>query len=167
VTQRVPLSVITLRKTLIPIAYACRFAESGSQETHHFTTYERDEEAAIDYAVNRMYSYAVGRFKQLDRSVGSLAYPQGLNRYSYVRNHPADSIDPTGLVPVCNLIGVEHISYLVDDGNGETSHWEEGVVETYACEDIDVGGVDTPWARRPESEPFFGRKLSHLSNQIQ
>ncbi len=23
------------------------------------------------------------------------------------------------------------------------------------------------WALRPESEPYFGRKLSHLSNQIQ
>ena len=38
------------------------FAESGTQEKHHFTSYERDVESGTDYAVNRQYSQSVGRF---------------------------------------------------------------------------------------------------------
>ena len=33
------------------------FAESGSQEKHHFTSYERDLESGTDYAGNRQYSH--------------------------------------------------------------------------------------------------------------
>jgi len=38
------------------------FAETGTQEKHHFTTYERDTETGLDYAVNRIYSTNIGRF---------------------------------------------------------------------------------------------------------
>src|SRR6266404_2106150 len=82
------------------------FGESGTQEEHHFTNYERDGEAATDYALNREYSQAVGRFMHPDRYgpsmksplvLGSFGDPQGLNRYGYARNDPIDAKDPHGL----------------------------------------------------------------------
>lgn len=75
------------------------FGESGSQTTHHFTSYERDAESGSDYADNRQYSQNVGRFMSSDRDHGStdLRIPQSFHRYSYVRNEPIDAKDPLGL----------------------------------------------------------------------
>jgi len=74
------------------------FGESGTQEKHHFTSYERDGEAGTDYAVNRGYSPVVGRFNQIDPVSGSASDPQGLNRYAYVHNSPTNNVDPLGLL---------------------------------------------------------------------
>ena len=71
---------------------------SGEGEKHKFTTYERDE-TGLDYAVNRHYDPLQGRFNQID-PLGwgrSLADPQSLNLYGYVRNDPVNSVDLTGL----------------------------------------------------------------------
>lgn len=75
------------------------FAESGTQEKHHFTSYERDNETDLNYAVNRMLDVSVGRFQTADpTSVSKLAiYPQSWNRFSYVRNRVVNRVDPLGL----------------------------------------------------------------------
>jgi RHS repeat-associated protein len=75
------------------------FAESGTQEKHHFTTYERDNENGTDYATNRQYSQTIGRFNRPDPyNPGSKSIdPQGLNRYNYVKDDPIGLIDPAGL----------------------------------------------------------------------
>jgi RHS repeat-associated protein len=77
------------------------FAESGTQQQkQHFTSYERDGQSGTDYAVNRSYSFGVGRFQSADpfqQSAGASA-PQSWNRYAYVTNAPADFVDPTGLL---------------------------------------------------------------------
>ncbi|MFY9553772.1 MAG: RHS repeat-associated core domain-containing protein, partial [Blastocatellia bacterium] len=75
------------------------FAASGTQEKHHFTSYERDGESGLDYAVNRGYSAAVGRFLSADpyRPSGYLVDPQSWNRYSYARNNATNRVDPLGL----------------------------------------------------------------------
>jgi RHS repeat-associated protein len=91
------------------------FAESGAQDKHHLTTYERDAEASTDYAVNREYEFNLGRFMSADpiadaafrggRSSGCSANngvinvdnPQSLNLYTYASNDPVDSSDLTGL----------------------------------------------------------------------
>jgi RHS repeat-associated protein len=73
------------------------FAESGAVEKHHFSTYERDPETGLDYAVNRHSSSVVGRFPQIDRLGGSTKVPQSWNRYAYVQNAPVDLTDATGL----------------------------------------------------------------------
>src|SRR4029077_15842018 len=62
-----------------------------------FTSYERDGESQLDYAIFRGYNSRLGRFMQADLLAGSTGDPQSLNRYSYTRNDPEDFIDPLGL----------------------------------------------------------------------
>ncbi len=62
-----------------------------------FTTYERDAESGNDYAMFRYHVNRLGRFNAPDPIAGSVADPQSLNRYRYVRNDPVNLIDPLGL----------------------------------------------------------------------
>jgi RHS repeat-associated protein len=73
------------------------FGESGNQEKHHFTSYERDSETSSDYATNRQFSQNVGRFMRVDALLGCIKSPQTLNRYAYVQNDPLNRVDPEGL----------------------------------------------------------------------
>ena len=76
------------------------FTETGTQDKYHFTTYERDEEAGLDYAVNRGYSSVLGKFQSADpyRASGYKVDPQSWNRYAYVRNDVINAVDPQGLL---------------------------------------------------------------------
>ena len=74
---------------------------SGTSEKHRFTNYERDTESNTDYAMNRQYETANGRFKQADPLAGSLMNPQSLNSYSYALNDPVNFYDPLGLFEGC------------------------------------------------------------------
>jgi RHS repeat-associated protein len=80
------------------VAYGEDFAESGQQEKHHFTTYDRDTETGLDYAVNRFYQTASGRFQSVDPYPADKSNPKSWNRYTYVLNDPVNSTDPDGLV---------------------------------------------------------------------
>src|SRR5262249_32972915 len=77
------------------------FGQSGTQEKHHFTSYERDGESGTDYALTRQYSKSVGSFMRVDPMRGSIAKPQTLNRYAYVRNDSINGVDPLGLDTDC------------------------------------------------------------------
>ena len=63
-----------------------------------FTTYERDAESGLDYAIFRYDSSRLGRFMSPDPLAGAIFSPQSLNRYAYVLNDPINLIDPLGLV---------------------------------------------------------------------
>src|SRR5262249_46950094 len=77
------------------------FSESGTQQKQHFTSYERDAESGTDYATNRSYEAATGRFKQPDPLRGDAStFPQLWNRFTYALNSPVDLTDPTGLSPL-------------------------------------------------------------------
>lgn len=82
------------------LAFGEEFATSGTQEKHHFTSYEAESETATDYAVNRQYSQSLGRFGSADPYQPSsyLANPQSWNRYGYVENDPIHNVDPSGLL---------------------------------------------------------------------
>ncbi|MEN3331486.1 MAG: hypothetical protein V7641_851 [Blastocatellia bacterium] len=75
------------------------FAESGTQQKQHFTSYERDSQSGTDYAANRNYSSGTGRFQSADpfKASAGAESPQSWNRYAYVLNAPLDFIDPAGL----------------------------------------------------------------------
>jgi RHS repeat-associated protein len=61
-----------------------------------FTTYQRDSESSLDYAMARYYDGSVSRFCTVDPLGGQIDDPQTLDRYAYVRNDPINISDPTG-----------------------------------------------------------------------
>jgi len=69
----------------------------GNWTTHKFAGYERDYESTLDYANARFYSSSIGRFMSVDPAPGDVSGPQTYNRYAYVLNDPANSVDPSGL----------------------------------------------------------------------
>jgi RHS repeat-associated protein len=94
------------------------FAESGTQQKQHFTSYERDSESGLDYAINRYYKPVAATFGGADpildigfkskneKTIGCagkkaikdyLGNPQSLNLYSYSLNDPVNKVDPLGL----------------------------------------------------------------------
>jgi RHS repeat-associated protein len=66
-----------------------------------FTTYERDSESSLDYAIFRYHSSRLGRFQSPDPLAGTIRNPQSLNRYAYVLNDPISLTDPLGLAVEC------------------------------------------------------------------
>ena len=70
-----------------------------------FGTYDRDGFIGLDYADQRFYASAYGRFATVDRSHSnvSLGSSQTWNAYAYVNGDPISSNDPLGLCAV--LIG--------------------------------------------------------------
>jgi RHS repeat-associated protein len=93
---------------------------AGETEKHRFTSYERDTESGTDYAINRQHQYSLGRFNQADAVQGSIANPQSLNRYSYTLNDPVNLVDPEGLAPFPNLMGIVNYLYWYV---GPSSRW--------------------------------------------
>jgi RHS repeat-associated protein len=68
------------------------FGESGTQEKHHFTSYERDGETSVNYALNRYYASQVGRFTTSD-PILSLLTIHGAGCGSYQRESPSFSTE--------------------------------------------------------------------------
>jgi RHS repeat-associated protein len=88
--------------------------ESPSTDKWKFTTYERDSESGLDYAVARFDSTGLGRFTSPDPLPGYLSNPESLNRYSYVTNDPINFLDPTGM---SGVPGITHVCLLDEHGD--------------------------------------------------
>jgi RHS repeat-associated protein len=116
---------------------------SGEQEKHRFTSYERDSESGLDYAVNRQYASLTGRFLSVDplenknrTSQGGgcsgsgnnkthaqrLNNPQSWDGYTYGFGDPVNRVDPNGLWPC----GTQFIS----------DHFHDPLAEFLACNPI-------------------------------
>lgn len=87
-------------QTTLPYGTALDAESWGTATNRRFTSYDRSQTTKLDYAVNRFYSAAQGRFTQVDpiemRAV-SLSNPQSLNLYAYVGGDPVNRTDPSGL----------------------------------------------------------------------
>jgi len=70
------------------------YSSNGNQFV--FTSYQRDSESGLDYAMARYYDSTAARFCSADPLGGQLDDPQTWNRYAYVRNDPINLTDPSG-----------------------------------------------------------------------
>ena len=80
--------------------YGIEIPVAGSDANHYkFTGKERDSESGLDNFGARYFTAALGRFMTPDDPFMDQdpADPQSLNLYTYVRNNPLSSVDPTGL----------------------------------------------------------------------
>ena len=121
-------------------------AETSGTTNQRFTTYDRSAITNLDYAVNRSYSSAQGRFTSVDpigMSATNIGNPQSMNLYAYVGNNPIDNVDPSGLFiqgikPPPDLSGF--YQFLRD--SYEFNHPRQEPIVDYGGGG--GGGVDTP-----------------------
>ena len=111
-----------------------------------FGAYRRDADTGLDYAEQRYYSSALGRFLRPDPYGGSsdVGVPQSWNRYGYVLSDPANGNDPSGL---------DGMFCLMPDGEGGQQ----------ACSAVFSIGVTAPVFKidvtpQPEPDPSFQAK---------
>jgi RHS repeat-associated protein len=73
---------------------------TNPQNTWSYATYWRDSVSGLDYANNRYYSNAYGRFMTPDLSEAGQdpTGPQSWNKYAYVMGDPVNRLDASGLV---------------------------------------------------------------------
>jgi RHS repeat-associated protein len=87
--------VIENNRTL-PYGEAWLAESTPSTNDKKFTTYQRDSESGLDYAMARYFGSMTGRFLSPDSGSYSLEFPQSLNRYVYVQNDPVNHLDSDG-----------------------------------------------------------------------
>jgi RHS repeat-associated protein len=80
----------------LPYGEAWLAENTPSTNDKKFTTYQRDSESGLDYAMERQYVFSNGRFLSPDKASPPLFIPAGLNRYVYVLNDPINLTDQTG-----------------------------------------------------------------------
>jgi RHS repeat-associated protein len=78
--------------------------QSGVGNKWLFTSYQRDSESGLDYALARYYNSRTGTFCSADPLAGSPEDPQSWNRYPYGRNNPIMITDPSGKSWWSNLL---------------------------------------------------------------
>jgi RHS repeat-associated protein len=93
---------------------------------YKFTGDEHDSESSLEHTMFRHLSAAQGRWITPDPYLGSMDFtnPQSMNRYSYVANDPANSIDPLGLDMQKTYMDANGclvtITYHLNEGGGYT-----------------------------------------------
>ncbi len=91
----------TPTRTLGHLPFGDAWYETGTASKWKFTTYERDGESALDYAMFRYNSSRLGRFATADPIAGSIQNPASFNRYAYAGSDPINMVDPLGLWIAC------------------------------------------------------------------
>lgn len=120
---------------------------SGVGDKWQFTTYERDAESGLDYALFRFDSSRLGRFMTPDPVAGSILNPPSLNRYAYTRNDPVNLIDPLG------LFAWPPVESFMNYYSGETDPWHLGGGGPWFWGLMFPGGFLSGDPEPPEPEP--------------
>jgi RHS repeat-associated protein len=105
-----------------------------------FTTYERDAESGLDYALARYYDSSAARFCSADPLGGQPEDAQSWNRYAYVRNDPANLIDPSGKGWLSWLVKI--FFFIADLFTGDFGS-AAGQAATFGQEAVDAFNADT------------------------
>jgi RHS repeat-associated protein len=94
--------------------------QTKPSDREKFGAYVRSSTTNLDYAEQRYYSSKLGRFVTPDPHDGSvdLTEPDTWNRYAFVRNDPANRIDPHGLEDDWGDSGYDDYGYDYGYGGG-------------------------------------------------
>ena len=133
-------------------------SDVASANDKKFTTYDRDKESGLDYAMNRMYANTGGRFTSVDKGPMSLPKPSTLNRYAYGGLDPINNQDPSGNMYMGSVGACEAYGGVV---TGIYMAWLQldwvtwkGMVETserYSADWVDGVECGNPPALSPEA----------------
>ena len=95
---------------------------STANDTEKFGTYFRDSFTTLDYADQRYYAGAYGRFNSADQYMASAgpSDPSSWNRFSYTRGDPVNRVDPSGQ----NDLGCGAVNGFV--GECDDGGWDQG-----------------------------------------
>ena len=147
-------AVIENNRTL-PYGEAWLAADFASPSTNDkkFTTYQRDSESGLDYAMNRYDSNVNGRFMSVDAGAPKLSQPRTLNRYVYTGDDPINHVDTTGSVmaEVCpaSMHDCEDDDP-VDPGISDDCPWSSGFAAHRECMGEESGGGSISAGGAPE-----------------
>jgi RHS repeat-associated protein len=132
--------------------------ETGTPFDPQFTSYLRDDETGLDYAMARSYASRVGRFVTSDPGhVGAkVLNPQSWNAYAYTANDPINRIDPYGT-------DYEVLVYGSPGGRFQMS--DEGYATLYA-EQNGQQGVTLPPPEANPNEGFFGNIMGFYMGRL-
>lgn len=106
--------------------------QSNSSSEWVFTSYQRDSESGLDYAVARFYNSRTGAFCSADPLEGRPSDPQSWNRYAYAENDPINLLDPSGKSILSDLLDALAILFEAFTGapTGEIALGLENAIST-------------------------------------
>ena len=81
-------TVIENNRTL-PYGEAWLVENTPKANDKKFTTYQRDQESGLDYAMDRFYGNNTAGFRSVDRGPAHPNRPLSLNRYIYTMDDPS------------------------------------------------------------------------------
>ena len=146
--------------------YGDQWYQSGPGNKWFFTSYDRDSETGLDYALARYYDSRTGTFCSADPLAGNPGDPQSWNRYPYGRNNPIVITDPSGQFWFFSLLQDVAIALAPFTG-GATLPLAAGFGAENAFYDIGNGGLPlvsssgaalgsswngTPWGQRGQPD---------------
>jgi RHS repeat-associated protein len=120
---------------------------TNPQDAWSYASYWTDSATGLDYANNRYYSNAYGRFMtpDLSRSSSGPSDPQSWNRYPYAVGDPVNRYDPSGLDSICP----DGLDVTYDSGGGADVSFGGA---SCGGGGFDLGGDGDPTGYCPPSE---------------
>ena len=131
------------------LSLACPFSEASGHWSIS-TGKERDTESGNDYFGARYYASSMGRFLSPDPvkiTTTRLLDPQGLNLYSYARNHPLIAIDRDGNMTIVVVVQNRTSSLSLYSDQGVKISDYNGLARGGAGPSRMVENGDTPFGR--------------------
>ncbi len=137
-----PAEDATISQSVLPFGTPLDRGPPGTTN-RYFTNYERSPVTGLDYAINRYYAPALGRFTQPDPRSGV----QDSNGYTYAHNDPINLTDPLGLRE-CDG------QRCVEVSNGVRTIYDQATGRIINEENLETGEITVyaPPRDRPETE---------------
>ena len=106
-----------------------------------FTSYQRDGESGLDFALARYYDSTAARFCSADPLGGQPGDPQSWNRYSYSRNDPVNLVDPSGKGFLSWLLDIFAVLFAIFSGGAGSPASAAILGSTITVDGVDLTAI--------------------------